>query len=285
MSQAPPPLPLLRVRQLRRAHFHALIGPTPAVVLVESGAKTVEGDGFRVTVPAGGIALLPDRVPLHIENRTGPGGLYEARMIGIDRVRFARAEALAGLSDVPRSTEIGIDKPSSGLIGSFRRLEEKLQDPDAVPYPILNLIVAELVAWLAEDGLRLPALAPPSFAEQVRSLIEAAPDRDWKAEDVAACLATSEPTLRRRLRAEGLTFLAILTDVRMTQALALLQSTHWSIAAIALSVGYESPSRFAGRFRDRFGLQPHEIRMREHDSDRIGTAIDRIGRAPGLAPN
>lgn len=283
MNQKSPPLPLLKVRQLRRAHFHALISPIPGVVLVESGSKTVEGDGRRVTVPAGGIALLPDQMPLHIENRTGPGGLYEARMIGIDRARFARAESLAGLSDVSRSTEIGLEEPSRGLVGSFRRLAETLQNPDAVPSSILDLRIAELVAWLAEDGLRLPGRAPPSFAGQVRDLLQGAPDRDWKAEDVAACLAVSEPTLRRRLRAEGLTFLAILTDVRMTQALSLLQSTHWSIAAIALSVGYESPSRFAGRFRDRFGLQPHEIRTREANSDRIGARVDRIGRAGGLA--
>lgn len=59
----------------------------------------------------------------------------------------------------------------------------------------------------------------------------------------------SEATLRRRLEKEGLSFLQILIDVRMTRALALLQVTDLSIGQIALEVGYNSPSRFAARLR------------------------------------
>ena len=40
----------------------------------------------------------------------------------------------------------------------------------------------------------------------------------------------------------------------------LLQSTDFPINRIALEVGYASPSRFATRFRARFGIAPTIIR-------------------------
>ena len=49
-------------------------------------------------------------------------------------------------------------------------------------------------------------------------------------------------------------------DVRMTSALRLLQGTDWPISLIASQVGYESASRFAERFRKRFGFAPTAIR-------------------------
>lgn len=54
----------------------------------------------------------------------------------------------------------------------------------------------------------------------------------------AGALAVSEPTLRRHLAHEGTTFSALLADVRMGQALTLLQASDLSVNRIALDVGY-----------------------------------------------
>ena len=40
----------------------------------------------------------------------------------------------------------------------------------------------------------------------------------------------------------------------------LLQTTRRTILEIALDCGYESPSRFATRFRERYGMSPSELR-------------------------
>jgi AraC-like DNA-binding protein len=77
---------------------------------------------------------------------------------------------------------------------------------------------------------------------------------------VAERLAMSEATLRRRLNAEGTGFVELLADVRMSHAMTLLQSTDRPVAHIASAVGYESASRFAIRFRERFGFAPTAIR-------------------------
>nr|WP_259372002.1 helix-turn-helix transcriptional regulator [Caldimonas mangrovi] len=84
--------------------------------------------------------------------------------------------------------------------------------------------------------------------------------------EVAARLAMSEATLRRRLRAEGASFNELLADVRMSFAMTLLQSTDRSVAHIASDVGYESASRFAIRFRERFGFAPTAIRGHRRSS-------------------
>ena len=70
----------------------------------------------------------------------------------------------------------------------------------------------------------------------------------------------SEATLRRKLAKVGTTLTDIIIDVRMTMALFMLQSTDRSITEISFAVGYESPSRFAMRFRSRFGFAPSELR-------------------------
>ncbi|MCX8508697.1 MAG: helix-turn-helix domain-containing protein, partial [Rhodobacteraceae bacterium] len=106
----------------------------------------------------------------------------------------------------------------------------------------------------------LAPLAPMSLSDRLRALLIASPDRGWTAAEAARALAMSAPTLRRHLATEGAGFATLLQDVRMTHALALLQTSQQPVAMIAAAVGYDSPSRFAARFRARFAAAPHEIR-------------------------
>jgi transcriptional regulator GlxA family with amidase domain len=46
----------------------------------------------------------------------------------------------------------------------------------------------------------------------------------------------------------------------MSLALTLLQATSLPVTQIAMNTGYESPSRFAVRFRQRFGFAPTAVR-------------------------
>ena len=63
-------------------------------------------------------------------------------------------------------------------------------------------------------------------------------------------------------------------DARMTFALGMIQTTDLPINRIALDVGYASPSRFAVRFRERFGISPSHVRQAD-----VNERIDRIGTA------
>ena len=122
------------------------------------------------------------------------------------------------------------------------------------------------------------------MAERLRLLIAAQPAAPWSAADAAKRLGLSEPTLRRRLRAEGIGFTRVLSDTRMDHALTLLYGGAGPIAQVAQACGYRSPSRFAGLFRARFGLIPSATRPVSGSTiDRIGTASDRNGTMPGTA--
>ena len=52
-------------------------------------------------------------------------------------------------------------------------------------------------------------------------------------------------------------FRQLLAQVRMSHALTLLQQGLSPLEA-ALACGYDSPSRFAARFKQEFGLTPHQ---------------------------
>jgi AraC-like DNA-binding protein len=67
-------------------------------------------------------------------------------------------------------------------------------------------------------------------------------------------------TLRRQLSSERRSFRQILEEVRLGTALLLLQTSSRQISEIAASSGYASASRFAVRFRSRFGLSPRDLR-------------------------
>ena len=94
----------------------------------------------------------------------------------------------------------------------------------------------------------------------MRDLISNEPHGDWTSARLCALTGVSEATLRRKLAAEKWSFQSLLIDVRMSIAMQLLQSTDLSVLRIAEAVGYESQSRFAARFRARFGFAPSAIR-------------------------
>lgn len=60
--------------------------------------------------------------------------------------------------------------------------------------------------------------------------------------------------------ATGQTPRAWLTDRRIERAILLLADHSRSITAIALEVGYETPSSFTARFRQRMGITPSSYR-------------------------
>jgi AraC-like DNA-binding protein len=142
--------------------------------------------------------------------------------------------------------------------------------PDAaLPESIARLRVLEVLHWLLEQhgvALRAPQ-AHADVSAKVRALITGRLDTEWTADRIASELAVSEATLRRRLVAEGASLTQLLVDARMATALTLLQATAQPVSSIALSVGYESPSRFAVRFRQRFGFAPTAVRGHERGAN------------------
>lgn len=238
---------VVRLRQGVRAQFRAVVGEVPVILRVEAGHKVIRG-AMSAVVPAGSLTLMPAHQPLDVENHPAPDGPYRATGLLIPT-------AMAP----PTGTSTASTTADPRALAAFDRALDLCRRP-ATPQAIRDHAVMEVLLWLDTLGLRLPPPAPPSLSDRIRALAGADLARDWPASEVARAVGVSEATLRRHLADEGTGLAALLTDLRMNRALGLLQTTDLPVQEIAFQVGYASPSRFALRFRARFGLAPSAIR-------------------------
>ena len=79
-------------------------------------------------------------------------------------------------------------------------------------------------------------------------------------EGVGQTLGMSPRTLQRRLRQEGTTFSAVLTQLRRDLARPLLSDGRLAVAEVAFLLGYEDPSAFQRAFRRWSGHAPGAFR-------------------------
>lgn len=238
------------IRQSCRAVFRAVTAEQPVIVLVRSGRKVARCEGYEISIEPGQIGVLPARVAFRIENRPALGQ-YIASAILLDDTELDQAKLAEG-SPMKTSSE-------DRLLRAFERAVTALDDP-LTPTAIAEHNVHETLLWLAEEGIGFGPRRALGFVDKLRTKLAAEPDTPWRSIEAARAMAVSEATMRRRLAEESTTFGDLLADVRMTQALGLLQTSELPINRIALDVGYSCPSRFAKRFRGRFGVAPSEIR-------------------------
>jgi len=246
-----------------RHRLRAVSLPGPAAVFVLQGKKTLFRGEDSLAVAAGGMFVLPGQMEVGIENEPDPKtGRYLALCLGLPRDMLARAV-------------LAEDAPSSALAASLATylvavdaalvlaVEHVLDMAAACPdnERLLALCLETVVVLAAGRTGAMPLLwsAAATWQARVAGLVGQDPARDWTAGEVASRLAMGERSLRRCLSAEGTGLRRIVRDVRLTAALALLQSGRLSVGEAAARCGYDSPSRFAVRFRERFGASPSDI--------------------------
>lgn len=91
---------------------------------------------------------------------------------------------------------------------------------------------------------------------RVRQLAAAHLDEPRSVEKVAGALHMTPRTLRRRLRALGTSYQAVLEQLRARQAMDMLAHSRRSVDAIAAALGYQDPSNFGRAFRRWTGVSP-----------------------------
>lgn len=222
-----------------------------ALILIEKGSKCVFNGPKSWEIPAGQWLWLPAGSRVDVQN-LGEDGFYSAKAILFSR------ELL--------STQLPPQEPSEAdpqLIAQaspelWESWKHAWQNPE-LPGEILQIRALEVLAWLGIQGIKR-APRPYSFRSQIARIFSSAPSQNWPIEDMATRLNISSDTLQRRLQNEDSSYSQLIRSLRMETALDLLQTTHTTIEWIAGQVGYQSRSKFAQRFKERFGLSPHEIR-------------------------
>ncbi len=248
-----------RIVQYNRLRYANILINRPVLILVERGPKILRNNEEEWAVPAGGCIALAQGETFDVMNIAEGERAYEARWIAFEPDTVSAFTGKSGQGQ-PFPHAFPILSPHAGFYGAFTDSAQAIVEPGGIPDAIARHRLGELLLWLDLAGGRFALPRPAGFSDRVRDLLSADPARDWASARLCDALGVSEATLRRKLAAEKWSFQSLLIDVRMSIAMQLLQSTDLSILRIAEAVGYESQSRFAVRFRARFGFAPSAIR-------------------------
>lgn len=96
---------------------------------------------------------------------------------------------------------------------------------------------------------------------RVRTQIVGAVTTGLGLEACANRLAISPRTLRRKLQQRGLTYQALVNDVRLGLACSYLEKTDLPVELIAERVGFKEPTSFSRAFKRSFGCSPRSFRQ------------------------
>lgn len=109
---------------------------------------------------------------------------------------------------------------------------------------------------------------------RVRAVVRALLDSDaLTIERVAQSVGCSSRTLQRRLRSEsGITYSALVSEIRLDIAQQFLAGTDMSITDLSFAVGYSSPTNFTREFKKLCGSTPRDWR-RENALTRKNSAL------------
>jgi len=174
----------------------------------------------------------------------------------------------------PLAVEFAHAAPSAAALAEHRRvfgLEPRFSEPvNALEFeralveralPRADPALSRVIERHAET--LLAALPSPSetTADRVRRLLsQTLGEGTATLGDCAARLKMAERSLQRKLADEGLTFEALLDEVRQKLALRYLADRKLAVAEVAYLLGYSEPSPFHRAFKRWTGKTPNEAR-------------------------
>lgn len=232
-----------------------------AIFLVRKGEAVLRNEAFHLTLSEGDALAVAANQSLDLalasEDRAGAVDcIFPARTL-LNQVAQDHEGVPVIASAVP------LRSPHAEFLSAFEAALCAIQHPERCPMLLAAHRVTEVLLWLVHHGYRFQPTAIRTLSSRIRSIVRSSPAEPWSLARMAARLSVRESTLRRRLTEQGSPFSELLIDERMSVAARLLQTTDAPVAHIALTVGYDSPSRFAARFKQHFGHCPHASR-REH---------------------
>lgn len=100
-----------------------------------------------------------------------------------------------------------------------------------------------------------------TFVAQLRKVIKKhIPDAEYSVEDLGSEMGLSRVQLYRKVKAlTGYSVVDLLRKARLAKAKQLLETTDKNISEVAYEVGFTTPSYFAKRFKEEFGISPGEV--------------------------
>lgn len=240
----------------------------PSLCVVAGGRKEVVLGDEVFALDEGRFLLVTVEVPV-----TGcvVAATFDAPYLGLtfDLDPSRIAELLLGLPPGPadpagpgRSAALATGRLDAPVLDPLRRLVALIDEPDAAPV-LAPLIERELLFRLltGEHGrlLRQVATADSRLTQiaAATAWIREHHAEPMRVEEPARASAMSVTSFHRHFKAvTRLTPLEYRARIRLQEARRLMLVQDLDAAAIALAVGYESPSQFSREYRRAFGASP-----------------------------
>lgn len=238
--------------------------PVPTLTMALVGQKTVYIGESAHTATKGAAILIPARTEFRIENQPEPkSGRFFGLSLRFDPDTVAQFRQIYGTSYTDWDTRPTWRMPAQGfLLDALAAWVDWTArygtDTNHSRHRLLEILL--LIARHGYGG-NLLLEQTDRWAQRIENLLMLDPAREWRIGDVCARLGLSESTLRRHLRTEDVGFRDLLEKVRLEAGLMQVMETDLQIAQVAMACGYQSQSRFAERFRLRFGMSPVELRQ------------------------
>ncbi|WP_372603393.1 AraC family transcriptional regulator [Actibacterium sp.] len=238
--------------------------PVPTLTMALEGQKTmIIGESTYIS-SKGAAILIPAHTEFRIENVPSPQtGRFFGVSLRFDPETITQFRQIYGATFAEWDTRPKWHMPAQGfLLDALAAWVDWTQrygtDTNHSRHRLL-----EILLLLARHGYGGNLLLEQTdrWAQRIENLLMLDPAREWRIGEVCARLGVSESTLRRHLGAEDVGFRDLLEKVRLETGLMHVMETDLQIAQVAMACGYQSQSRFAERFRLRFGMSPVALRQ------------------------
>ncbi|MGC6387190.1 helix-turn-helix transcriptional regulator [Ewingella sp. S1.OA.A_B6] len=235
----------------------------PELIFIQQGYSIIRHGLQETRVNSGEMLAVNSGQTVSMTNSLSDNGVFSCAIMAWDSSLFSDVRlhaspfegALSSVEDIRVIPHIPL-----AFQQSFSDTHQSMLWHSSLPPIIARHRMIEQLLWLSQLGIRYSRRRVETLTQQVRDMLINNLHKSFTAAEVAEQLKMNEVTLRRRLATENSVLRNLMIDVRMTHALRLLQCTDLAISNIAHQVGYESSSRFAERFRKRFGFAPTSIR-------------------------
>ncbi|MGB1581599.1 MAG: AraC family transcriptional regulator [Nevskiales bacterium] len=128
------------------------------------------------------------------------------------------------------------------------------------PLSMADPIAVKQALVQCERELAISGPAAENLLDRVRDELRPSTEGYPDLNTVASCLFMSDRTLKRKLKARGTGFKALLEEVRHADALKLLENPDLDISQIGTALGYQDAPSFTRAFRRWTGKTPSQLR-------------------------
>jgi AraC-like DNA-binding protein len=245
--------PTVRAAFERLSRYNRLEHDVAVFTLLERPGRTTRVEhAFRM----GGLAPCRHAAEFTLASQVIVGSQITTKSLKPLGVEFGHA----GPSSVTEHARIFGVTPRFGAACNALEWDDASLD---LPVPGADPVLSRVVERHAEALLAARPAATGTHADRVRQLLATSlADGDASLKKMAEKLKMSERSLQRRLTNEGITFEALLDELRRDLSLRYLADSAIAVSEVAYLLGYSEPSPFHRAFRRWTGMTPNQLRSR-----------------------